>query len=57
MKVSEELNNILVASFNEAKTRTHEYVTPEHILYSSLFFSTGRDIIEKDICNQIDLNG
>ena len=46
MKVSEELNNILVASFNEAKTRTHEYVTPEHILYSSLFFLTGPDIIE-----------
>ncbi|MEN8222794.1 MAG: ATP-dependent Clp protease ATP-binding subunit ClpA, partial [Acidobacteriota bacterium] len=46
MKVSEELNNILIASFNEAKTRTHEYVTPEHILYSSLFFKTGPDIIE-----------
>ncbi len=45
MKVSKELNNILLASFNEAKTRTHEYVTPEHILYSSLFFSTGQDII------------
>lgn len=45
MKVSEELNNILIASFNEAKTRTHEYVTPEHIFYSSLFFKTGPDII------------
>jgi len=46
MRVSEELNNILIASFNEAKTRTHEYVTPEHLLYSSLFFDTGQDIIE-----------
>lgn len=45
MKVSEELNNILVASFNEAKARTHEYVTPEHILYSSLFFKTGPEIV------------
>ncbi len=45
MKVSEELNNILIASFNEAKARTHEYVTPEHILYSSLFFKTGSDIV------------
>ncbi len=45
MRVSEELNNILIASFNEAKTRTHEYVTPEHLLYSSLFFDTGQDII------------
>jgi len=45
MKVSEELNNILIASFNEAKSRTHEYVTPEHILYSSLFFKTGPDIV------------
>ena len=46
MRVSEELNSILVASFNEAKTRTHEYVTPEHILYSSMFFKTGPDIIQ-----------
>ena len=46
MKVSEELNSILIASFNEAKSRTHEYVTPEHILYSSLFFRTAQDLIE-----------
>ncbi len=45
MKISEELNSILIASFNEAKTRTHEYVTPEHIFYSSLFFETAPEII------------
>lgn len=45
MHVNEELNNIIAAAFAEAKTRTHEYITPEHILYASLFFDSGSDII------------
>jgi ATP-dependent Clp protease ATP-binding subunit ClpA len=45
MKVSEELNNIITAAYTEAKTRSHEYVTPEHILYASLFFGSGTQII------------
>jgi len=46
MKISEELNNIITAAFTEAKTRSHEYVTPEHILYASLFFNGGTTIIK-----------
>ncbi|MEN8153934.1 MAG: ATP-dependent Clp protease ATP-binding subunit ClpA [Acidobacteriota bacterium] len=46
MKIEEELNNIIAASFNEARSREHEYVTPEHIFYSSLFFDSGPEIIE-----------
>lgn len=46
MKVTEELNNIISAAYREAKTRSHEYVTPEHILYASLFFPGGTQIIE-----------
>ncbi len=46
MKINEELNNIIAASFNEAKSRMHEYVTPEHIFYSSLFFESGLEIVE-----------
>lgn len=45
MRVNEELNNILTAAFAEAKIRAHEYITPEHVLYASLFFNSGSDII------------
>jgi ATP-dependent Clp protease ATP-binding subunit ClpA len=45
MKISEELNNILNAALNEARIRDHEYLTPEHILYASLFFDRGIEII------------
>ncbi len=45
MKINEELNNILNAALNEARVREHEYVTPEHVLYASLFFDRGREII------------
>lgn len=45
MKISEELNNIITAAYTEAKARSHEYVTPEHILYASLFFGSGSSII------------
>ncbi|MCP5047509.1 MAG: AAA family ATPase, partial [bacterium] len=45
MRVSEELNNIITAAYTEAKARSHEYVTPEHILYAALFFGSGTQII------------
>ncbi len=45
MKINDELNDILSAAFNEAKVRKHEYLLPEHILYASLFFENGREII------------
>ncbi|HNW29889.1 MAG TPA: ATP-dependent Clp protease ATP-binding subunit ClpA [Spirochaetota bacterium] len=45
MEINHELNNILMAAFQEAKMRKHEYLTPEHVLYASLFNETGRDII------------
>ena len=45
MKISDELNNILNAALNEARIRDHEYLTPEHILYASLFFDRGIEII------------
>ena len=46
MRINEELNHILNAALNEARIRNHEYITPEHILYASLFFERGKDIIE-----------
>ncbi|MGL4370443.1 MAG: ATP-dependent Clp protease ATP-binding subunit ClpA [Spirochaetota bacterium] len=46
MEIDNELNLILSAAFREAKFRNHEYLTPEHLLYSSLFFESGASIIK-----------
>lgn len=46
MELNPVLNDVLMAAFNEAKNRKHEYITPEHILYASLFFDEGKSIIE-----------
>lgn len=46
MRLDDVANKILIAAYNEAKHQKHEYFTPEHILYASLFFDEGRDIIE-----------
>jgi ATP-dependent Clp protease ATP-binding subunit ClpA len=45
MKVDAELNQIMLAGYQEAKLRRHEFVTPEHLLYAALFFDGGRAII------------
>lgn len=45
MKLSEELSFILATAYHEAKNRKHEFVTPEHILFASLFFESGAEII------------
>jgi ATP-dependent Clp protease ATP-binding subunit ClpA len=46
MEINEELNQIIMSAFNEANARNHEYLTPEHVLYASLFFERGKRIIE-----------
>ncbi len=45
MEIGFELSQMLFASYQEAKLRHHEYVTPEHLLYASLFFESGKDIL------------
>ena len=46
MKINDDLNKILMAAFNEALEKKHEYLTPEHILYASLYNSEGKRILE-----------
>ncbi|HET6451710.1 MAG TPA: ATP-dependent Clp protease ATP-binding subunit ClpA [Spirochaetia bacterium] len=46
MDISTELNEIIMAAYREAESRGHEYLTPEHVLYASLFFDRGRQIVE-----------
>ena len=45
MKVSDDLQGVLQAAYEEAKERKHEYLTPEHILYAAMFFDVAREII------------
>ncbi|WP_010234430.1 ATP-dependent Clp protease ATP-binding subunit ClpA [Clostridium arbusti] len=46
MKIDNLLNEIITAAYSEAKDKNHEYLTPEHILYASLFFNEGKRLIE-----------
>ncbi len=46
MKVSQEVQAIFNAAYNEAKLRNHEYLTPEHILYAGLAFEKVRAVLE-----------
>jgi len=46
MKVSQEVQAIFNAAYNEAKLRSHEYLTPEHILYAGLSFEKVRAVLE-----------
>jgi ATP-dependent Clp protease ATP-binding subunit ClpA len=45
MEIGTELNQIIIAAYREAESRSHEYLTPEHVLYASLFFERGREIV------------
>ena len=46
MQLDNIVNEIITAAYNEAQMSNHEYFTPEHILYASLFFEEGINIVE-----------
>ena len=46
MEISSELNQIIISAYREAESRNHEYLTPEHVLYASLFHEKAREIID-----------
>ena len=45
MQINEQVQVILNAAYDEAIERRHEFLTPEHILYTALFFNNVRDIL------------
>jgi len=45
MRVSQEVQSIFNAAYNEAKSRSHEYLTPEHVLYAALSFEDVQEIL------------
>ena len=49
MRSTEEVQGILNVAYNEAKASGHEFITPEHILYTALAFDNPREILKK--CN------
>ncbi len=55
MRIDSVTNKILLAAYNEARSQKHEMVTPEHILYSSLYFEESIDIIESCSGNVEDI--
>lgn len=46
MRVSEDVQGVLQAAYLHAKERQHEYLTPEHILFSSLYFDVTQEIVK-----------
>ena len=45
MKISGRVQAIINAAYNEAKIRSHEYLTPEHILFAALAFDDVQGIL------------
>ncbi|MCL2232391.1 MAG: ATP-dependent Clp protease ATP-binding subunit ClpA [Treponema sp.] len=46
MEISGPVKNIINRAYNEAKSRNHEYLTPEHILYAALEFNEIQHILQ-----------
>ena len=46
MKISGQVREIIDHAYKEAKLRSHEYLTPEHILYAALDFDEIQVILE-----------
>lgn len=47
MNISDEVQGVLNAAYTDAKERHHEYLTPEHLLFVSLFFDIPQILIRE----------
>jgi len=47
MRVNQEVQDVLNAAYQEARRRSHEYLTPEHVLYAALHFDYPREILRE----------
>ncbi len=45
MHVERELQALLSAAYQEAKERSHEFLTPEHVLFAALYFDFPRAVL------------
>jgi len=46
MDISQELQIIVNAAYQEARNRKHEYFTPEHLLFTAINFDSSREMLE-----------
>lgn len=60
MRVNQEVQDVLNAAYQEAKQRSHEYLTPEHVLYAALHFEYPREVLVEcgaepdEVRNEVD---
>lgn len=47
MQISSEVNEVLHAAYQDARIRKHEYLTPEHILYTALLFPYAKSVLSE----------
>ncbi|MCK5809047.1 AAA family ATPase [bacterium] len=47
MNIAKEVHRLIMSAFFEAKEQHHEFVTPEHLLYSVTMTDEGADILTK----------
>jgi ATP-dependent Clp protease ATP-binding subunit ClpA len=47
MQLEKRLNNIIISAFYEARQEKHEYITPEHVFYSTLFNEDTVEMLEE----------
>jgi ATP-dependent Clp protease ATP-binding subunit ClpA len=57
MKISGHVQAIINTAYSEAKTRNHEYLTPEHILYAALSFDEVQGILSACGANLDQIKG
>ena len=47
MRINDEVQVILNAAYDEALSRKHEFLTPEHLIYTSLSFESPRELLQE----------
>ncbi|WP_294154687.1 ATP-dependent Clp protease ATP-binding subunit ClpA [uncultured Clostridium sp.] len=47
MKITSELNDVLLRAYEEARSQNNEYITPEHLLYAATFDKKVADAIQE----------
>ena len=55
MKISRHAQTILNAAYTEARTRRHEYLTPEHILYAAIAYDEVKSLLTACGANLIEI--
>ena len=53
MRLDSIVSQVYVVAVNEARLNGHEYVTPEHFLYSALMFDGGKELLNA-VGGQVD---